>query len=80
MTPPRGTPVEARRAEDAGPQIAAQKIEGPLVVTGLPHTGTTTLIDLLAQDLAVRAPLSWKTVIISQRQITRESMGAVIDL
>ncbi len=43
------------------PEIAEQAIEGPLVVMGLPRTGTTALIDLLAQDPAARAPLQWET-------------------
>lgn len=42
------------------PEIAAQVIEGPLVVTGLPRTGTTALIDLLAQDKVARPPLTWE--------------------
>ena len=43
------------------PEIAKQKIEGPIAVIGLPRTGTTTLVDLLAQDPAARAPLQWET-------------------
>ena len=44
------------------PAIAAQKIEGPLAVIGLPRTGTTALVDLLAQDPAARAPMQWETM------------------
>ena len=44
------------------PEIAAQRIEGPLAVIGLPRTGTTALVDLLAQDPSARAPLQWETV------------------
>jgi hypothetical protein len=43
------------------PQIVAERIEGPLAVIGLPRTGTTALVDLLAQDPAARAPLQWET-------------------
>jgi len=43
------------------PEIADERIEGPLVVMGLPRTGTTALIDLLAQDPAARAPMQWET-------------------
>jgi hypothetical protein len=50
----------ALRAER--PQIAAQRITGPLMVTGLPRTGTTALFDVLAQDPAARAPLTWETM------------------
>ena len=32
----------------------------PLVIVGQPRTGTTILYDLLAQDPANRAPLSWE--------------------
>src|ERR1039458_10570605 len=44
------------------PEIAAQEIEGPVAVIGLPRTGTSALVDLLAQDPAARAPLQWETV------------------
>jgi hypothetical protein len=43
------------------PQIADEVIEGPLVVVGLPRTGTSALVDLLAQDPSARAPLQWET-------------------
>ncbi len=43
------------------PEIAAQTIDGPLAVIGLPRTGTTALVDLLAQDPAARAPMQWET-------------------
>lgn len=42
------------------PEIAAQVIAPPLVVTGLPRSGTTILHALLAQDPAVRSPQSWE--------------------
>lgn len=43
------------------PEIVAQKIERPLVLTGLPRTGTTILHDLCALDPAGRAPLEWES-------------------
>jgi hypothetical protein len=43
------------------PAIAAEEIAGPLAVIGLPRTGTTALVDLLAQDPAARAPMQWET-------------------
>jgi hypothetical protein len=46
---------------NANPAIAAEVIEGPLAVIGLPRTGTSALVDLLAQDPAARAPLQWET-------------------
>lgn len=42
------------------PEVAAQKIERPLFVLGLPRTGTTILYELLAQDPAHRSPASWE--------------------
>ncbi len=42
------------------PEIASEEIRRPLFVLGMPRTGTTLLHGLLAQDPAVRAPLSWE--------------------
>jgi hypothetical protein len=42
------------------PQVAEQAIRQPLVITGLPRTGTTILYELIAQDDAFRAPTSWE--------------------
>ena len=42
------------------PDVAAGSIERPLVIVGQPRTGTTILHDLLAQDPALRAPLTWE--------------------
>jgi hypothetical protein len=50
--------VEAMLARH--PEIAAQPIEAPVVITGLGRTGTTLLHDLLAQDPAVRVPMQWE--------------------
>lgn len=44
----------------AHPQIAAERIVAPLIVVGLPRSGTTFLHGLLAQDPATRSPLSWQ--------------------
>lgn len=41
-------------------EVAAQSIERPLFIVGLPRTGTTILHELLAQDPALRAPASWE--------------------
>lgn len=48
----------ARRS--AEPAIAEEVIKRPLFVIGLPRTGTTAFVDLLAQDPTVRAPLQWE--------------------
>jgi hypothetical protein len=42
------------------PEIAKQKISAPIIVTGLPRSGTTILHSLLAQDSAARSPLRWE--------------------
>ena len=42
------------------PEIAQQKIEKPVFIIGMPRTGTTILHDILDQDPANRAPLSWE--------------------
>lgn len=42
--------------------LAAQPIERPLFIVGLPRTGTTFLLNLLMQDPALRAPLHWELV------------------
>src|ERR1700683_5431635 len=35
---------------DANPEIGDEEVEGPLVIIGLPRTGTTALSNLLAAD------------------------------
>jgi hypothetical protein len=42
------------------PEVAEEAVVRPLVICGQPRTGTTILYDLLAQDPAHRAPLSWE--------------------
>jgi Sulfotransferase family len=42
------------------PDIPAQRIAPPLVILGLPRTGTTILYELIAQDPAFRSPASWE--------------------
>lgn len=48
------------RATD--PAVAAQTITAPVFIIGMPRTGTTILHDILAQDPATRAPLTWETM------------------
>jgi Sulfotransferase family len=45
------------------PDIVQQKIERPLIVIGLPRTGTTITYDLLTQDPALRAPREFELYI-----------------
>lgn len=42
------------------PEIIAQEVGEPLVVCGLPRTGTTITYDLLCLDPAARAPREWE--------------------
>lgn len=43
------------------PETAKREVKAPLVIAGLPRTGTTILHDLLAQDRELhRAPLTWQ--------------------
>ena len=44
------------------PEIAAQKIERPIFIAGLPRSGTTFLHRLMMTDPANRAPLVWETI------------------
>ena len=43
------------------PVIARQDVGDPLMVIGLPRSGTTLLHGLLAQDPRARSPLAWET-------------------
>lgn len=42
------------------PEIAAEQIRRPIVITGLPRSGSTLLHGLLAQDPANRVPQTWE--------------------
>jgi hypothetical protein len=42
------------------PEVAAGAVVPPIVIVGQARTGTTILYDLLAQDPATRAPLTWE--------------------
>jgi len=42
------------------PEVATRDVVPPIVIVGQARTGTTILFDLLAQDLATRAPLTWE--------------------
>jgi hypothetical protein len=47
------------------PAIAEQTIEKPIFIVGLGRTGSTILHDILAQDPANRAPLTWEVTYAS---------------
>jgi hypothetical protein len=42
------------------PEVTDGRVDRPIVIVGQPRTGTTILYDLLAQDPALRAPLTWE--------------------
>ncbi|WP_442930066.1 sulfotransferase family protein [Mycolicibacterium sp. BiH015] len=42
------------------PEVAAAPVRRPIFIVGQPRTGTTILFDLLAQDPALRPPLTWE--------------------
>ncbi len=44
----------------AHPEQMAGAVERPIFIVGQPRTGTTILFDLLAQDPALRVPLTWE--------------------
>ena len=46
----------------AYPAIAAEPINAPVVITGLPRTGSTLLHELLSMDLRFAAPRSWQVM------------------
>jgi Sulfotransferase family len=51
------------QAEDASrPEIAAEQIERPIFITGLPRSGTTFLHRLMMADRDNRAPQVWETI------------------
>ena len=41
-------------------EVAAQPVAQPIFIVGQPRSGTTILFDLLAQDRALRPPLTWE--------------------
>jgi hypothetical protein len=45
----------------ANPEIGEEEVEGPLVIIGLPRTGTTALSNLLAADPQVRSVRLWES-------------------
>lgn len=46
--------------ERAYPEVLDEQIERPVLIVGLPRTGTTLTHDLLALDPAARAPRNWE--------------------
>ena len=44
------------------PEILREPIDSPVIITGLPRTGTTHLFELLSQDSSFRAPFCFEAV------------------
>ena len=44
------------------PEIREQEIVKPVFIIGMPRTGTTILHDIMAQDPATRAPMTWEVM------------------
>ena len=55
------------------PEIADVSITRPVFIVGLPRTGTTILHDILAQDPANRAPLTWELMFPSPPPTTADA-------
>ncbi|MGB7050054.1 MAG: sulfotransferase, partial [Acidimicrobiales bacterium] len=53
--------LRVRSTVDANPDITKEEVEGPLVIIGLPRTGTTALSNLLAADPQVRSVRLWES-------------------
>jgi hypothetical protein len=56
------TRLQMRQDRLRHPGIAAEKIEKPLFIVGLPRTGSTLLHHLLAQDPASRVAQAWEVM------------------
>ncbi len=54
------TRLRLHAAWRATPAILEEPIDGPLFIVGAPRTGTTILLELLALDPQLRAPISWE--------------------
>ncbi len=52
--------LRVRADEVAHPEILEERIERPVLIVGLPRTGTTLTHDILALDPAARAPRNWE--------------------
>jgi hypothetical protein len=55
-----GTRLQLVQWRKDHPSVADQRVVAPIIIVGLPRTGTSILHDLMAQDPSMRAPLSWE--------------------
>ncbi len=56
------TLARLQQRERADPTILDEPIDAPMIITGMPRSGTTFLHELLAYDPANRVPLCWETI------------------
>jgi hypothetical protein len=54
------TRLKMQAAFDRHPEILEEELNTPMIVTGLPRTGTSALVNLLAADPATKALLLWE--------------------
>ena len=59
------------------PAVAAQTINAPVFIVGLPRSGTTLLHSLMAQDSATRAPLTRETMFPAGYPETPAALGRI---
>ncbi|NRA97785.1 MAG: sulfotransferase [Planctomycetes bacterium] len=55
------TRLRVQEAFRKHPEVRERRIEGPMVLTGLPRSGTSALFNLLGRDPAARPLLNWET-------------------
>ncbi len=55
------TRLRAQAALEKHPEILERELRAPMVLTGMPRSGTSALFNLLASDPAARALLLWET-------------------
>lgn len=48
------------------PEIRDERIDAPIIITGLPRTGTSILQEVLHQDPRLRTPLFWETYFMGE--------------
>lgn len=62
LSTPLLTRLRLAALEAARPEVAEERIEAPIIVAGLPRTGTTLLQRLLAQDPGLRSLPYWEAM------------------
>jgi hypothetical protein len=57
-----GTRLQVTDTIRENPQILDEEIEAPMVIAGLPRSGTSILFELLSQDTDAGVPLTWEAM------------------